>query len=87
MHQLGGGQRIRQKVKKLLHPVMGVKRQKTRRRRRVKQRRRQRGGAFLSLLKNAAKLGFKLGEDKSYKRMGAIGAKGHYRANPRPWAV
>ena len=63
-----------------------VKKQK--RRRRVKQRRRQRGSAFLSLLKNAAKLGFKLGKDKRYKRMGAVGATGridHFRH--KPWEV
>ena len=66
---------------------MGVKRRKTRRRQKVKQRGRQRGGALLSILKNAVKLGLKLGKDKRYKRMGAIGAKGHYRENPRPWAV
>lgn len=66
---------------------MGVKRRKTRRRQKVQQRGRQRGGALLSILKNAAKLGLKLGKDKRYKRTGAIGAKGHYRANSRPWAV
>ena len=66
---------------------MGFKRRKTQRRQKVKQRGRQRGGALLSILKNAAKLGLKLGKDKRYKRMGAIEAKGHYRANPRPWAV
>lgn len=35
----------------------------------------------------AVKVGVKLGRDKHYKRMGAIGARGHYRANPRPWAA
>ena len=35
----------------------------------------------------AVKLGVKLGRDKHYKRMGAVGAKGHHRANPTPWAV
>ena len=34
----------------------------------------------------AAKIGYKLGGDKRYKRMGAKGATVHYRRLPRPWA-
>ena len=30
-------------------------------------------------------IGYKLGRDKRYKRMGAKGATGHYRRLPRPW--
>ena len=32
-----------------------------------------------------AKIGYKLGRDKWYKRMGAKGATGRYRRLPRPW--
>ena len=32
----------------------------------------------MSVLTKAAKMGYKLGRDKRYKRMGAKGAKGHY---------
>ena len=39
------------------------------------------------ILAAGAKLGWKLGRDKCYKGMGAIGARGHYRGHPRPWAV
>ena len=53
-----------------------------------KSRRRQGGkGGLLSSLGAAVKLGLKLGRDKRYKRMGAIGSRGHYKSNPRPWAV
>ena len=41
----------------------------------------QGGGGLLS----AVEMGVKLGKAKGYKRMGALGAKGHYKANPRPW--
>ena len=47
--------------------------------------RRQRGRGLLSTLASAAKLGYKLGKDKKYKRMGALGATGHYKRHPRPW--
>ena len=37
----------------------------------------------MSVLAKAAKIGYKLGSDKRYKRMGAKGATGHY--THRPW--
>ena len=40
---------------------------------------------FMTVLAKAAKIGYKLGCDKQYKRMGAKGATGHYRRLPRPW--
>ena len=46
-----------------------------------KRRRRQKGGIFGT----AASIGYRLGKDKSYKRMGALGATGHYKRHPRPW--
>ena len=63
--------------------------QPRRRRRRKRQRRQRQGGrgGLLSSLGAAVKLGLKLGRDKRYKRTGAIGARGHYKSNPRPWAV
>ena len=66
---------------------------KRRRRRRrplreiTRKRKRQIGWGLKELLVGAAKIGVKLGRDKRYKRMGALGARGHYRSNPRPWAV
>ena len=39
----------------------------------------------MSVLAKAAKIGYKLGRGKGYKRMGAKGATGHYRRLPRPW--
>ena len=48
---------------------------------------RQRGGALLTVLKNAAKIGYKLGKDKKYKRMGAKGVTGSYSRRPAPWEV
>ena len=39
----------------------------------------------MSLLAKAAKIGYKLGSDKRYKRMGSKGGTGHYRRVPRPW--
>ena len=33
----------------------------------------------MMVLAKAAKIGYKLGRDKRYKRMGAKGATGHYR--------
>ena len=47
----------------------------------------QRGGALLTVLKNAAKIGYKLGKDKRYKRMGAKGVTGSYNRRPAPWEV
>lgn len=52
-----------------------------------KQRRRgkkQRGG---NVFATAAKLGYKLGKDKRYKRMGALGVTGSYNRRPAPWEV
>ena len=46
---------------------------------------RQNGRGIMSVLAKAAKIGYKLGRDKRYKRMGAKGATGHYRRLPRPW--
>ena len=48
---------------------------------------RQRGGALLTVLKNAAKIGYKLGKDNRYKRMGAKGVTGSYNRRPTPWEV
>ena len=48
---------------------------------------RQRGGALLTVLKNAAKIGYKLGKDKRYKRMGVKGITGSYTRRPAPWEV
>ena len=39
-------------------------------------RRRQSGRGILGVLGSAAKIGYKLGKDKRYKRMGAKGATG-----------
>ena len=39
----------------------------------------------MSVLAKAAKIGYKLGSDKRYKRMEAKGATGYYRRLPRPW--
>ena len=52
-------------------------------------RRKQRGqGIGLGdLVKGGIKIGLKLGRSKQYKRMGAVGARGHYKAHRRPWAV
>ena len=54
---------------------------------RRKNDKRQRGGALLTVLKNAAKIGYKLGKDKKYKRMGAKGVTGSYDRRPAPWEV
>ena len=58
-----------------------------RRRRRSSQRPRfrQNGRGIMSVLAKSAKIGYKWGRDKRYKRMGAKGATGHYRHHPRPW--
>ena len=50
-------------------------------------RRRQTGRDVLGLLGGAAKIGYKLGKDKRYKRMGAKGATGSYNRRPAPWEV
>ena len=61
--------------------------QRGRGRNRRKRDKRQRGGALLTVLKNAAKIGYKLGKDKRYKRMGAKGVTGSYNRRPAPWEI
>ena len=39
----------------------------------------------MTVLAKTAKIGYKLGRDKRYKRMGAKGATGRYRRLPPPW--
>ena len=56
-------------------------------RRATKRRRRQRGRGVLGILGSAAKMGYKLGKDKRYKRMGLMGVTGSYRRRPAPWEV
>ena len=46
---------------------------------------RQNGRGIMTLLAKAAKIGYRLGRDKRYKRMGAKSATGHTRRLPRPW--
>ena len=53
----------------------------------VQHYRRQRGRGILGILGSAGKIGYKLGKDKRYKRMGAIGATGSYNRRPAPWEV
>ena len=50
-------------------------------------RRRQKGRGLLDILGSAGKIGYKLGKDKRYKRMGAIGVTGSYNRRPAPWEV
>ena len=50
-------------------------------------RRHQTGRGILGLLGSAGKIGYKLGKDKRYKRMGAIGVTGSYNRRPAPWEV
>ena len=45
---------------------------------------RENGPGIMTVLAKTAKIGYKLGRDKRYKRMGAKGATGHYRRLPRP---
>ena len=59
-----------------------VNRRRPRRRAKSKTRRHYGMG-----LKDVLAAGVKLGRDKRYKRMGALGARGHYKRHPRPWAV
>ena len=54
---------------------------------RGKHDKRQRGGALVTVLKNAAKIGYSLGKDKRYKRMGAKGVTGSYNRRTAPWEV
>ena len=50
-------------------------------------RRRQKGRGLLGALGSAGKIGYKLGKDKRYKRMGVLGATGSYNRRPAPWEV
>ena len=43
------------------------------------------GKGLGTVLSTAAKIGYKLGKDKGYKRMGAVGATGHYKHFRKPW--
>ena len=45
----------------------------------------QRGKGLGTVLSTAANIGYKLGKDKGYKRMGAVGTKGHYKHFRKPW--
>ena len=45
----------------------------------------QRGKGLGTVLSTAAKIGYKLGKDKGYKCMGALGATGHYKHFRKPW--
>lgn len=45
----------------------------------------QRGKGLGTVLSTAAKIGYKLGKDKGYKRMGAVGATGHYKHFRKLW--
>lgn len=53
--------------------------------RRVRKRRPQKGSGLVTLLKESAKIGYKLGKDQRYKRIGAKGATGHYTHFRKPW--
>ena len=46
---------------------------------------RQNGRGIMSVIAKVAKIGYKLGRDKRYKRTGAKGATGHYTRLPCPW--
>ena len=45
------------------------------------------GEGVLEFLKQAAKIGYTLSKDPKYKRMGALGAQGHYQRNYTPLEV
>ena len=45
----------------------------------------QRGKGLGTVLSTAAKIGYKLGKDKRYRRMGTVGATGHYTHFRKPW--
>ena len=45
----------------------------------------QRGKGLGTVLSTAGKIGYKLGKDKGYKRMGAVRATGHYTHFCKPW--
>ena len=56
-------------------------------RKRPRRRRRptQKGGVLGTILKESAKIGYTLGKDPRYKRMGAKGATGHYKSTTADW--
>ena len=56
-------------------------------RRTTKRERRQSGRAVMGILGSAVKMGYKLGKDKRYKRMGLMGVTGSYNRRPAPWEV
>ena len=62
-------------------------REKRRVQRRPKRRRVWSGDGLSDILKIAAKLGYKLGQDKRYKRMGVLGGTGSYNRRRAPWEV
>ena len=45
----------------------------------------QRGKGLGTVLSTAAKIRYKLGKDKGYKSMGAVGATGHDTHFRKPW--
>ena len=45
----------------------------------------QRGKGLGTVSSTAAKIEYKLGKDKAYKRMGAVVATGHYTHFRKPW--
>ena len=38
-----------------------------------------------NICSSAAKIGYELGKDPNYHRMGAVGATGHYSGHKEPW--
>ena len=49
-------------------------------------RKKQRGKGLKDIVAGAAKIGYKLGKEKDYRRMGLTGAaQSSYRRLPRPW--
>ena len=74
-------------IKRRVIPYTAAKLTMRRPRRATKRRRRQRGRGVLGILGSAAKMGYTLGKDKRYKRMGLTGVAGSYRRRPAPWEV
>ena len=74
-----GGALFRRKKPRLVDKIAGVGKHY--------RRRRQTGRGLLGILGSAAKIGYKLGKDKRYKRMGAIGVTGSYNRRPAPREV
>lgn len=68
--------------------IGGILTQKRRRPKRThRKRNRQLGRGIKELVEEAVDLGMALGRDPSYKRMGAVGVKGHYDRRAAPWEV